>query len=187
MAVCVKHGRSVKSILLEDVALARVLKEKGYKLSFAFGFDMAKTHWYPSLKKTFRGWSRIFYSSLQGSLPDLMALLLLLVVFMLGSTMILVYAVCQVLGGDTSKETATLIVLSVGQILMMKALALRLCLMTRCKFRYVVAYLPATCLTVGICLSAIHKRFSSRGIVWRGTTYPTHRTIERRRNDEAGE
>ena len=164
---------SIRSILLEDIALARRVKQDGHRLCAAYGFDMAAARMYASLADIWRGWSRIFYSAFEGSLPKLLVGVLLLAVFTLLPYFALVYAAALLLSGVAPAAPTALLVLSLMQITVMLSLMVRMHRMTRCEAGYVVMHFPAALLAMGILFTSISRKFSRRGIAWKGTRYDT--------------
>ena len=90
---------SMRSVLLEDIALARRVKEKRHHLCAAYGFDMAAARMYASLGDIWRGWRRIFYSAFEGRPEKLFIGVLLLVVFTLTPYFALIAAVAILAAG----------------------------------------------------------------------------------------
>jgi chlorobactene glucosyltransferase len=161
---------SVRSFLLEDMALARRVKRHGYRLHLAYGFDLAATRMYSSLGEFYRGWTRIFYCTLQGSIRRLFAGALFLVLFTLFPYVALIFAAARLATGAHDTRLLVLLVLSVVQIAVMMSLMTGLIRMGRGIPLYVVMHLPAGVIATAIFLSAIAKRFSKK-ITWKGTSY----------------
>jgi chlorobactene glucosyltransferase len=58
---------TVKDRYCEDVAIARLMKDKGLRPRVSWGNDHAAVRMYSSLGAIFRGWSRIYYAAHVGS------------------------------------------------------------------------------------------------------------------------
>ena len=58
---------TVKDRYCEDVAIALLVKQAGYRPRVAWGQDWAKVRMYSSLAAIYRGWSRIYYAARVGS------------------------------------------------------------------------------------------------------------------------
>ena len=162
--------RSVRPFLLEDVALARLVKRRSYRLHLAYGFDMAATRMFSSLGEFYRGWTRIFYCALQGSIRRLFGGALFLVIFSLIPYATLAFAGVRLAayGGDT--RAVVLLVMSLVQIAVMMSMMSMLARMGRGTPLYVVMHLPAGLIVTAIFLSAIAVRFS-KNITWKGRCY----------------
>jgi len=52
---------AVRSLVAEDVELAKRVKKAGYRLHFLYGIDLLHTHMYHCFSEIWRGWSRSFY------------------------------------------------------------------------------------------------------------------------------
>lgn len=161
---------SVRSFLLEDMALARLVKKSGRRLQLAYGFDLGVTRMYSSLGEFWEGWTRIFYCSLQGSIPRLLAGALFLVIFSLLPYAALVYAAVRLAAYGPDTQSVVLLLLSVAQVAVMMSLMSGLIRMGRGTPLYVVFHLPAGCIATCLFLSAVATRFSG-SITWRGTPY----------------
>ena len=168
------HER-VKSILLEDVALAGEVKLHGHRLSVGYGFDLAAARMYSSLADICRGWSRIYYSGFGGSLRRVLFGMVLLLVFTLFPYVCLITAAAMLLAGGAATGPLVLLLLSVVEIAAMQGLMVRMHRLSRCEPGYVAMHFPAALVALGILLSAVFRRFSSKGIVWKGTRYDTRR------------
>lgn len=164
------HSR-VRAIMLEDMAFARLMKREGRRYVFAYGFDMGAVRWYPSLRDIWHGWGRIYYNVFQGNLAELLNGVFLLGMGMLVPCLTLILTVVHLLAGGFSPTTLGLLILTLCQIAVMKLLFLRLCVFSRCKFRYVAMLFPTAALALGIVLSGIVRRLTSRGITWKGKRY----------------
>ena len=61
--------RAVAAEILEDVALARLVKQAGLRLHFAPGEGIARTRMYRSFAAMWQGWTKNLYALLGGTLP----------------------------------------------------------------------------------------------------------------------
>jgi len=57
---------SVRDNFCEDIALARLLKSRGFKPRISWGIDFAAVRMYSSFSGILRGWSRIFFAASDG-------------------------------------------------------------------------------------------------------------------------
>jgi len=170
------HER-VKSILLEDIALARLVKGEGHRLGLAYGFDLAAARMYSSLGEFWKGWTRIFYSALRGSPARLLAATLLLAVFSLSPYFALIFAGVVLAAEGVSTPPLALLALAGAEIAVILWLMARLHRMSRCESAYVLLHLPAVVILLGILLWAASKRLSPTGIEWKGVRYDTRRRL----------
>lgn len=69
---------AVASIMLEDIAIARVAKSAGVRLRVIGNEDLYVTEMYDSLRAVKRGWSRIFQGSFQSPFKAALALFVLI-------------------------------------------------------------------------------------------------------------
>lgn len=70
--------RSVRDEIVEDHALARVFKEKGYKIEVADGKTLYSVRMYTDLTSLWYGWTKNLYSFIDSKLSYLIILLLML-------------------------------------------------------------------------------------------------------------
>jgi cellulose synthase/poly-beta-1,6-N-acetylglucosamine synthase-like glycosyltransferase len=164
------HER-VRAILLEDVALAHLVKESGRRLMVAYGFDAAAARMYSSFGELWRGWSRIYYSGFRGSVPKLLLHTLALVVFSLSPYVSLAWAAALLATGRTGPAAQALLALAALEVLVMDWLMVRLHRVSRCEGRYAALNWLAVLVCLGIMISAIRRCFTSGVIVWRDTSY----------------
>jgi cellulose synthase/poly-beta-1,6-N-acetylglucosamine synthase-like glycosyltransferase len=169
--------RRVKSILLEDIALAGLVKHEGHRLGLAYGFDVAAARMYSSLGDFWKGWTRIFYSALRGSPARLLAAALLLTVFSLSPYIALIFAAVLLAAQGVSPAPLALLFLAAAEIALLLRLMVKLHRMSRCESAYALLHLPASVILLGILLSAMSKRFSQNGIEWKGVRYDTRRNL----------
>jgi len=82
---------AVRSVVTEDVALAKNVKKAGYALDFLYGTDLLSTRMYRSFAEIWRGWSRSFYPAMGGN--PILAVLQWLLLFLFGTLPYLVLPV----------------------------------------------------------------------------------------------
>jgi hypothetical protein len=58
---------AVKNQYNEDMALARIMKQRGFRPRMAWGIELGSVRMYDSLTTIMGGWSRIFFGSSSGS------------------------------------------------------------------------------------------------------------------------
>ena len=165
--------RSIRSFLLEDMALARLVKNRGYRLRLVYGFNLAVTQMFSSLGRFYTGWTRIFYCALQGNVLRLFAGALFLVIFSLMPYATLAFAGLRLALGSGDSRTVLLLVMSLVQIAVMMSLMAWLIRMGRGTTRYIVLHLPACLIVTAIFFSAIAVHFS-KSITWKGMAYDVH-------------
>ncbi len=60
---------AIRSLVTEDVELAKRVKKAGYRLHFLYGIDLLHTRMYTRFSEMWRGWSRSFYPGMGNSVP----------------------------------------------------------------------------------------------------------------------
>ncbi|HUW58399.1 MAG TPA: glycosyltransferase family 2 protein [Planctomycetota bacterium] len=163
--------RRVKSILLEDMALSRLMKREGHRPMFAYGFNMGSVRWYPALRDVWHGWSRVYYNVVQGSLPELFYAAGLLIFLALIPVGLLVWTTVRLLAGSTGVSTTTLFLLAVSQTVLMTWLFARLAGIGRCGRWYAATVAPTAVIALGIVCSGIVRRLTGGKVFWKGRHY----------------
>ncbi len=156
--------RAVSSEVLEDVALARRLKQTGYGLYFASGQGIARTRMYRSFGAMWEGWTKNLYPLIGGS-GSALARELLVVVPWLPLALILFGA----LGGRSLLGRVLLIL---GLVLLMGRHAAYAAELRRSRYSpsLIIYYVPAVILYAAALLVSAWK--SIRGsVVWKGREY----------------
>lgn len=157
--------------LVEDIALARLVKGRGYRLLNAVGLDLFRTRMYDSLAGAWRGWTRIFSQAFRRTW--LLAALLVGVLVFSGSPFVLL-----VWGGLAASAAGwhdplrnTLFALGLAQVVMEMSVLVRYSRMSRAEARYLLFYPVSVVLVSGIIINALASRIGLARVTWRGTTY----------------
>jgi chlorobactene glucosyltransferase len=166
------HER-VKSVLLEDIALARLVKSEGHRLGLAYGFNVAAARMYSSLGDFARGWTRIFYSALDQSPARLLAVALFVSVFNLFPYFALIFSGVVLATRGVTAPPLALLGVALAQIALVLRIMVRLHRVSRCEIAYALLHLPATVILLAVLLRAASRRFSPAGIKWKGVRYDT--------------
>lgn len=162
---------SVRSIVQEDLALAKLVKGRGYRLNMAYGVDLAAGRWYPSVTALWSGWSRILYGLSEGRITQMLAGAILVTFAALLPFFILAISVGLLLTASTGVLPATLLGLSLLQVSIMMSLVMRFHRVCRGNVARLILYPPAALVTLGILLNCIGKRLRGGGMTWRGKRY----------------
>jgi chlorobactene glucosyltransferase len=86
---------AIRDRVVEDVELARAVKQAGFHLNFLYGIDVLHTRMYKGFSEMWRGWSRSFYPAMGGNTILAVVQSFLLLVF--GTVPYLVFPVTGVL------------------------------------------------------------------------------------------
>ena len=74
--------RAIREQVVEDVEIARRVKQSGFRLRFLYGIDLLSTRMYSGFGELWRGWSRSFYGGMGNN--HLQALVSTLLLFLFG-------------------------------------------------------------------------------------------------------
>ena len=160
----------VKSVVQEDIALARILKKRGLRPNAVYGLDMGSARWYRSLGSAWRGWTRIVYGLFEGRLSEMVYGILRLLVTCLPLP-IFVCAVAMLAVNGATPEGLVLLLLSTIPLVLSHWLLIRLCRRGRSSIVYAVLAFPACLFALGVFVSCIAMHLSSKSVVWRGKRY----------------
>lgn len=155
---------SVKEELLEDLALARKIKQENFNLKVLWGPQVYQTHMYSSLKEIWRGWVRIFYHGFQKNLGTFCLSLLLMMVFSISPYILAVYSVFLLPNPVPIILTGVLYGFLVFTIVTAYRLA-------KSNKWYVLTHLLGCLMVTAILIHSASKIIFKRKITWRGTSY----------------
>jgi len=156
--------RAVADAVLEDVALARRVKQADFRLHFASGEEIARTRMYRSFGAMWQGWTKNLYLLLGGTRNS--ALRELFLVFPWPAIVFLAAGI--VLRGGISHWLAALGIVWLGGFHAAYARALR---RNRYSTRFIIYYVPGVCL-YATALAASGWKYRRGKIVWKGREYP---------------
>jgi len=161
---------AVKSLLLEDMTMARSLKDKGLNLHVALGREVLSNRMYKGFAAIWRGWVRIFYVTfIQGGRSFITALFLipLLMLFPAASPII---AVVRLLSSPSLWAWGLLALAILVNIVLITALA-KFYRLSSGEGTWAIFYPLAGAVTLSIILEVCFRFVFRRPITWRGTTY----------------
>jgi glycosyltransferase involved in cell wall biosynthesis len=155
--------------ILEDVALARKVKGRGFGIYFAAPSGVVRTRMYRSLGAMWQGWTKNLYPLMGGSLPSLLFELLE------ASPLIELAALLAILALYLVGFRSDLLQLALGVVAGMLLCRNILHLASLRRNRYPVSfiryYLPGAMLYSAALLESLWKS-TYGGVVWKGRTYP---------------
>lgn len=162
---------AVRRRLVEDIALARVVKGRGYRLLNALGFDLFQTRMYDSLGSVWRGWARIFSGAFRSTWLVVPVLLLVLLV---SASPFVLTAAAGLLAAQADWQDAqlnVLLALGLAQLAVMFSVLWRYNRLIRARSAFLPLYPLSVLLVIGILLHALMLGLGLARVSWRGTTY----------------
>lgn len=162
---------AVRSVLVEDIAFARVVKGAGYRLLNAMGFDLFRTRMYDRFAGIWHGWTRIFSFAFRS--PWTILPVMVLVVLFSASPYILT-AIAGAMAWQAGWGDMHLNVLAaVGtlQLALMLSVLVRYNLMVRARPVFLLLYPVSVIVVLAILLNALLVGLGLRTITWRSTRY----------------
>lgn len=162
--------RSVRDKFVEDIALARRVREHGLRLNIVSASQLFAVRMYSSMQEIIRGWSRIFYSATDCRPGKLFALLIFIALFSI-TPYALMFAggAAWAMGTETVMST-TLFAMGAVHELIQLTLYARIYPQTRTKRRYLAFRLCAVLAMCYVLLKTI-RMCSTHQVNWRGTAY----------------
>ncbi len=163
---------SVRSELLEDIAMAKRLKAtRRFRLKVAFGSDVSMVRMYSSLGEIWRGWQRIFLAGLGRSVFSLLFSVLLMFVFSLIPFTVFATTSVMLLSGAASSSVWLFWWLSIVQIALLYTVMYRTFGISRVDRSLLPLYPLAGLFGAAILFSTLRKAVRGEEITWRGTDY----------------
>jgi len=155
---------AVRSQVLEDVALACLVKSSGHNIFFAPGQGIARTRMYRTFRAMWEGWTKNLYALLGGTPGALLRELI--ETFPWLALSLLAIGIVEIHRGSWLVFVAAQLVLLGSHIRYAQALR-----RNRMRFSHIQYYLPGAIL-YGAVLVASYWKTAHGSIVWKGRKYP---------------
>jgi chlorobactene glucosyltransferase len=173
--------RSVRDEIVEDHALARVFKEKGFKIEVADGKSLYKVRMYTDLESLWQGWTKNLYSFIDSKPHYLVLLLSMMNTVIIAPWLWLAYVIWLYSTGDAPDFTWRLAALVVVQLGVMALWQKRTSEHHEGSRWYHFFMQPIGCIMVNaLYLHSAYLVHSGSQVNWKGRRYVvnTHKTIE---------
>lgn len=170
----------IKGRIADDVEMAKLVKESGFKIGLAHGQNMMKLRMYERFSEIWEGWSKNIFLGLaqkrgirSKGLQVLVVLIGLFVVF----DMVVLPFIAVILSGLIYLLTNSpqwLYVLLFSFLVWLFAILIQFYVHTRYgigKPKYAPLYFLGGIITMGIFLNSAVKTLSGSGVTWKGRTY----------------
>ncbi|HNQ23676.1 MAG TPA: glycosyltransferase family 2 protein [Phycisphaerae bacterium] len=167
-----RDGR-MRNVLNEDIRMARLAKETGYRLRVVEGVDLYTTRMYGTFGRAWRGWSRLFCGCLE-TVPRLLVTLLMLVVYGVLPLIGLLTALGGAWRAGEGRSQWWWLGLAAGWLLLWAGQALVDGPVYRslgAPARWAWGFPLGAAVTMGMVLHALLQVLGLAGTTWRGTTY----------------
>lgn len=180
--------QSVRDEIVEDHALARVFKEKGYRIEVADGKTLYSVRMYTDLKSLWYGWTKNLYSFLDSKPANL-----LLILFLINTAVVLpwiytLYLLGRFALGEVDEELLRLTALNFVQLGVLALWMKRTASHHDGVKWYHFFLLPFGCLGVSaLYINSAYLVHSGGQVNWKGRRYVvnTRRTIEPQDGEES--
>ncbi len=168
---------AVRDEIVEDIALARVVKRGGYRLLNAVGVDLFTTRMYTSLGRMWQGWTRIYAGAFKRPMM-LLAATVLTCLFTLVPFVALAVAGLQVAAGAGGAMDWAVLAVSGATVLAIAVTMRRVFILGRGNPWYLLVYPLAVTITMGFQLGALTRVLGLATIEWRGTRYRGGKVVD---------
>jgi len=163
--------RSVRSALIEDVALAARAREFGLISFVGSGRALLSVRMYDGLRSTFDGWSRIFIGALNNPAKLLASVLWLLFGSLLPYIALPVLLACLVSQGGLHASQTVALALALLHLALQVTVSVRFWGMGGCDRRALWGYPLAVVIVTAMLVRALYVLLVSRRVRWRATMY----------------
>jgi cellulose synthase/poly-beta-1,6-N-acetylglucosamine synthase-like glycosyltransferase len=167
---------SIRSELVEDIALARRVKRAGHGLFNAVGMDLFTTRMYASLGAMYRGWTRIYTGAFRTAWR-VAAVMLATFIFALLPFIVLTAASVAMACGDVAPLTLGAFALSLATVGAILVTMRRFFVLSRANSAYLVFYPIAVVAVLVFQAGAVVRALGLASTTWRGTTYKSGKVV----------
>jgi chlorobactene glucosyltransferase len=155
---------AIRSRILEDVALARLVKGSGWNIHFAPGQGIARTRMYRSFRGMWQGWTKNLYELTGSDAPSMIRELIETLPWL--EVILLVAGVFEARRGHWLVLIAALLVTIANHLRYARALR-----QNRLPASLIQYYLPGSCVYAAALIASCWK--AARGsVAWKGRKYP---------------
>jgi len=168
--------KSIRSELVEDIALARRVKGAGHRLFNAVGFDLFTTRMYDSLAAMYRGWTRIYFGAFRG-VARLVGVMAMTIIFTLLPFIFLAIASVEMAAGDVAPATPATFAVTLAAVAALVVTMRRFFVLSRGNAWYLIFYPVAVALVLAFQAGAVLRALGLSSTTWRGTTYKRGKVV----------
>ncbi|MBX9693316.1 MAG: glycosyltransferase family 2 protein [Cyanobacteria bacterium] len=111
--------QSVRDEIVEDHAIARVFKEKGYRVAVADGKTLYSVRMYTDLKSLWQGWTKNLYSLIDSKVGNLLLILLMMNATVLCPYFELAWVISEWFQGEITTNLLRITALSLAQYVLL--------------------------------------------------------------------
>jgi chlorobactene glucosyltransferase len=165
----------VKTQVNEDMHMARLAKEQGFRLFVIRGDGLYLTRMYASLREAWRGWSRIFYGCFGSWRRLIISAAVLCFASLLPWTSLFVASLAWPISGSSSWRM--IFGWALAAVLAQQTVLVRFYALARSDPRLAPTYIVGAFIALGMLINAMNKLRGST-TTWRGTTYKKHQLVK---------
>lgn len=161
---------TIKDRIVEDLELARSLKEKGFKIGIADGGEVLKTRMYTSLGELWEGWAKNLYPGMGCRLSLAARLVLSIACLSIAPPIVFpvaLYSFCLTPGTDNLSLSLLSLFLIAANLLFYSKQVLRM----HVPLRYVLLFPLSAAVFVACLTFSVYRVLTGKGVVWKGRVY----------------
>ena len=162
---------AVRSELLEDQALAKLIKRHGYRIGLVAGWDVVQVRMYQSLGEIWEGFSKNAFLAVERSLTRIAVGAAVVFGLLVAPFVLFAAALGMLVSGDRSTWVWLLLTLSGLQSGHVLYNGKRATMLMRIPGRYAALFPFGALVFVGILLNSAFLIISRRGVTWKGRRY----------------
>ena len=164
------HER-VKDFMLEDIALAKCVKQEGFHLHLGYGADLFKTRMYSTLSSLWHGWTRIYYSAFDKNLFVLFSLMCLIWLVSLSPYILLLLSLYLLVAQNLSFFSIFFFGIVLFQYFLIFPALVNTYTISRSDTSYIIYHGLACLVVFAILTNAFLKILLNHGVHWSGHSY----------------
>jgi len=162
----------IRDEIVEDLVLARKIKQKGFRLLWALAPDLMSVRMYATLKEIWQGWSKNFYKSLDESLALVVLAGIGVGWLFLLPWLFLFWSGWELAAGPERVQALVIMTLSLAAVLAHVVQRRWLSSVYGLTPAAVVLQPVGALVVIGILVNSTLKTRLGGGVVWKGRTYP---------------
>jgi chlorobactene glucosyltransferase len=166
---------AIKGKIVEDFALAKLIKGKGYRLRVARGRQLIRTRMYRNLKEIWEGWTKNIFLGIDKNWRRLVLGIIMLSLRGFLPFLLLVKSLLAVSSGADSSVQLVIFFESVWLVFLNVYLSWEGTKSYVIPAYYAILFPVSAAAFIGIAISSTYKIVSGKGVVWKGRRYEESR------------
>lgn len=162
---------AIKDKLVEDFSLAKLIKDKGYRLWVARGKHLIRTRMYRNLSEIWEGWTKVLFLGIDNNWGRLIFCIIILSLWGFLLFFFLVQSVLAISSDAGSPVYIAIFIESLWLLFLNIYISWGRTRVYAIPPYYAILFPISAAAFIGIMLSSTYKIVSGKGIVWKGRKY----------------